>query len=1268
MIVVSTLADAATGSAAPYAGQPSAGVSLTPAHPKGKAPDEARSRAGGVPAGDEIITATSDTAGYHLFAAAAGDHWSWHALATLQPGGYSDAAWIGEECLTGDGRYVVAVVAPWDAQNSAAGIAAGGFAYAVNAHTGAVRPLASGLLLAYFNPGCGPGSTVALSRYLSPGQSSTQILIVDAATGAMTSTPTIPDQVTSAVPAADGAVYAAEGHRFVRIAPDGSVRVILRNNGQVFDLTPNALGGVDYLAEDAAGRASSAIGVYRLAGGKVSQLTSGALSGLRLLPGRGGHDMILGAAGNRSAAIRAVGTASEDAAETGSIAAISSEGTVAVQPSGSAHVVRLVSLAGTASGGGQLPAPAAAVKARPPVPRIARTAALPAMPPNGGGDTGATCAIPRNDPAYQVPQPSAEQIRWALSLAAQGALPPRSSSYANLNTGSYDPSGDFPLPSPFSATNGIPQQILDGIFAQESNWNQASPHAPAGLAGNPLIADYYGIYSQLNPTGYINFPLADCGYGLGQITDGMRLPALGDQPTAVQKRIALDYAENAAATAQILATKWNYLSGNDITVGDNNPEDIENWYFVIWAYNSGVNPQPSTGGTGCTPGPDCTDSALNWGLGWTNNPANPTYDPQRHPFLHYVDGNGVPHLSYNDAATPQNWPYQEKVFGWIESGQYEGDGVTLKYTPTYDYSSNAGYFLHLPGVYDFCNNTDNCTAANAAQPCGYSGGGPLQWHCWWHEPAPVNFCGGACHGGSWSYSGVDSEPTAANPFPSVCDQSGLPYGLAAPLIVDDNTAETNLAGCRTPAADAAMTWTPDIDPNGGPFGDVDLHQLGTGYGGRTMFTHLEDPANAPLWGGTMAWAPKGIDPQYKYEIDIFVPSLGAAGTLTYNVVNGGRVVASVPVDQNNYSNQWVNIGSYALFPGDSVNTTNIVSGGDGTTDVAFDAIAFTPIASWTESDAAGNLLNLISSAANGPSATGGPILRLTDNLGHTMDTAKIIRGGPNSYLAVYTAGSTVDLASSIDLIHWTFVTNLDPVASQPYLFEEANGSFLLADERWDNAGDSGSSHVAILHYPNLPALESEQPDWLREPPLNQLLSGDRFFSHCNEGTPNIYNTSLDGSTIYFRFHWLADCGSGLDREAYGTLSVPGPWTVSEDTTRDMAVTNAGYPGKHGERDDITWHGWQFSLQEVQQDSNLGGYANWRFVLYDYADHQVFAAPVTSSVKSACHGNPRITLLTDPGGALDLLITGYIFGPNSADNGCVASGEESGPFAYTVPVT
>ena len=47
--------------------------------------------------------------------------WAWHPLATVQPGGYSDEAWTGSHCLTGDGRWAIAVIAPWHANTSADG-------------------------------------------------------------------------------------------------------------------------------------------------------------------------------------------------------------------------------------------------------------------------------------------------------------------------------------------------------------------------------------------------------------------------------------------------------------------------------------------------------------------------------------------------------------------------------------------------------------------------------------------------------------------------------------------------------------------------------------------------------------------------------------------------------------------------------------------------------------------------------------------------------------------------------------------------------------------------------------------------------------------------------------------------------------------------------------------------------------------------------------------------------------------------------------------
>src|SRR5262249_10111829 len=149
----------------------------------------------------------------------------------------------------------------------------------------------------------------------------------------------------------------------------------------------------------------------------------------------------------------------------------------------------------------------------------------------------------------------------------------------------------------------VPREILEGVMAQESNWHQASPHAVPGIPGNPYIPDYYGF----NKSGTIDYTQADCGYGLGQITDGMQAPSLSTPPSVIQQRVAVDYAENVAATAYFLTAKWDQLTTAGIVMNRNDPTRLEEWYFAVWAYNSGVNPQASTGGTGCTPSPNCHD-------------------------------------------------------------------------------------------------------------------------------------------------------------------------------------------------------------------------------------------------------------------------------------------------------------------------------------------------------------------------------------------------------------------------------------------------------------------------------------------------------------------------------------------------------------------------------------------------------------------------------------------------------------------------------------
>ena len=350
------------------------------------------------------------------------------------------------------------------------------------------------------------------------------------------------------------------------------------------------------------------------------------------------------------------------------------------------------------------------------------------------------------------------------------------------------------------------------------------------------------------------------------------------------------------------------------------------------------------------------------------------------------------------------------------------------------------------------------------------------------------------------------------------------------------------------------------------------------------------------------------------------------------------------------------------------------------------ACATTP---WSETDARNDLLKHLAAT---PLAVRNS---LHDAAGNTMDTAKVIQTSLANYLAVYATGNVIKLATSTDLVNWLYVTDLDTSATQPYIAHGPNGSYIVADEKYDTNGvTSGSSHLYFMHYAKLSALLVGKSDWFAIPPSNRSLGGDRFYSRCSEGTPDIHGTSLIGQgsfvVVNFGFHYNSHCGAaGPDREGYGTFQVTSiassrgqataSWSTAKDTARDDAVARAGYIGSRGGRDDITWHNWRFSIQEAQCGSQIAadcaagksgyGYTSWRYVLYDYSNQQAYPVALPASVETVngaaamCHGNPKMAALDTPDGRQVLVVTGFIFGP---PGGCVPSGTVAGEFLYVVP--
>ncbi|MFI0719538.1 hypothetical protein [Streptomyces sp. NPDC021224] len=114
----------------------------------------------------------------------------------------------------------------------------------------------------------------------------------------------------------------------------------------------------------------------------------------------------------------------------------------------------------------------------------------------------------------------------------------------------------------------VPAQLLLGVVAQETNVAQASWHAADGDTGNPLIADYYGNGNADIDSSAWNH--SDCGYGIGQVTDGMRIT---DTTRTLNEQIAIatDYQADIAGSLRILADTWGQTHAAGTTATEDDP-------------------------------------------------------------------------------------------------------------------------------------------------------------------------------------------------------------------------------------------------------------------------------------------------------------------------------------------------------------------------------------------------------------------------------------------------------------------------------------------------------------------------------------------------------------------------------------------------------------------------------------------------------------------------------------------------------------------------
>lgn len=940
--------------------------------------------------GDRAWTTSGDADGFHILTADQKDGYAWKTAATLSEPGFDADAWIGNTCVTGSGKRAVVVYAPRTFTNKPQLMARGGFTAIVDLDTGQVNKLDLLASLSYYNPGCGTGESVVLTQSGGEDRPGTRLIQLDTTAGKLTAPIETKGQVTSAIPAADGRIVAASGAELIQVDGQGRRTALARTVGVPYRLTPDGDGGVVFL--DKKGTTST---VKRITAAAVTHPDARRTQPTLLAEGLAAETGLVRSAstvyiaGNtRLAPKTALPTAVAQLVGARKDVLVTTKGDGFLQPPewadgkgtllppGDADRARPVKLALTMATTGRQAAftvdPTHRTTSHPAQGRAASPAltshthrpatakakgAAAASSPTDPVEAERTCSVPRNDPRNQAMQPKPRQVEWAVDQAVTGnlnTLVKRPANWKNLGMPEYAPQSLFLNPVVEGGDRAIAQVML-GVATQESNMWQAGREAVPGVTANPLIGNYYGINLYDGDSGNdwdVNFANADCGYGITQITDHMRMAGREDGHGGTawdyqkQRAAALDYTANISAGLQTLISKWNETRAAGLIANHGTSARPENWYFALWAYNSGFHPKTSDGSP--------------WGLGWANNPANPEWDAGRLPFMENANGDD----DASAAARPQNWPYQEKVLGFaahppaflespgkmvpaFRAASWNGtnDGVTTKGSAKYNRA-------HVKAPEDlFCDTSNTCNPSRISDsatndsatsgPCGRA-----DFKCWWSKPATWKTdCVTTCGYEFMRFNNTYPEEADGTAYPPNCTTSGLPSNA---LIVDDVPT-----GTPVPRPGCTNTWT-----NSGSFAfafgnngtesvypsKVDLHQLGAGFGGHFYYGHTrQNDAKGQRLKITGTWKLKNRLPKAMARVWVHLPDHGAQTAYAQYEIKTVNGIKKKTINQKGAANRWVSLGSYrfnAAIP--EMALTTITSNGTGDDDIAFDAVAFEP--------------------------------------------------------------------------------------------------------------------------------------------------------------------------------------------------------------------------------------------------------------------------------------------------------------------------------------
>ncbi|MER6080928.1 Tat pathway signal protein [Streptomyces sp. NPDC001833] len=956
---------------------------------------------------DRAVTAAADSDGFHLLVADSRNGYSWKTAAVLSEPQLPADTWVGNQCVIDD-HHAAVVYAPRTFTNKPDLMMGGAFTAIVNLDDGSVTKLPFTASLAYFDPTCSPATHTAVFTALR--DTKTRLVIVDTK-GATVADTTAKGEITSAVPTKDG-VIAAAGNRLVHVGPKGRTTQLATTKHAPYDIHVTGDGTVSYI--DRTGDTDANVQTY--AHGKKTTVASGKLTAMNLSQGTDGKVYLQGKAahgrGFTASGIKSLNVSPDAELSTRGRLAVDPvvspavqagvdniknagrgfTGTTTEEPAAettaghSSHALTVTdTVPGTGrhtqqqtaepgSTAGDRPSPALTGSSKP---QLSTTSTMTTADDDTRAhdpvDTDAWCSVPRNDVKTQALQPTPNQVEWAVDMAVRGDLRSGYLTQGGWRTqtglGTIDPQGMFPVPT-LTGGGRIPAQVQLGILAQESNLWQAESGSIPGQMGSPLAAvdGYYGHQTggSLDDFWTIHWDKSDCGYGVGQVTDGMRKaghekPGETSKDVTTQRAIAIDYTTNIAASLYILADKWNevHQSGQTITVNNDDPAKPENWFTAVWNYNLGFNKKADEATNG------------NWGLGWYNNPANPVYPASRLAFLN----TDLDPLAAKDAARPQNWPYEEKVMGWAAWSQDTGHSYATSGRqdwPGESGFSSAGFYpatwngttgtvidpssgkyrrAHVsPALDAFCNTKNSCDTANPPD-CPDAA---CYAQYWWHESNVTwkSDCATSCGNEHIKYLTLVSEPGRGYRLQygtPVC--TGEPSGAKIVESVPQGTDTWSDCGITT--TDGSFQFTFYADPNATGVGlgqydaKADLHQIGGGYNGHFWFTHARDAAHLGGDGGRMTilgdWKLNSAVSGGQAKVYVHIPDTGAQVTnATYKVITPFGTVTKA-IDQNSQNNAWVSLGAYNFKnQAPEVQLTNSTSDGSADKDVAYDAVAFVP--------------------------------------------------------------------------------------------------------------------------------------------------------------------------------------------------------------------------------------------------------------------------------------------------------------------------------------